>query len=178
MHVSSQAPDSSAETEADAPAELRALYDQVDGEVARLGPICELSGRCCRFAEFEHVLFVSTLEIRYLVTGAPPPARPLDSGLTCPWQDPHGRCLARESRPLGCRIFYCDAAYQEGAHEISERAIRQLKAITQRWDLAWNYAPLHDHLRRERQHGRLAIELAPDCAEELICSRASPGGSS
>jgi len=149
-------------------ADLRALYDQVDREVARLGPVCQLSGRCCRFAEYGHTLFVSTLEIRYLVAEAPRPARPLDQGNNCPWQDQLGRCIARDARPLGCRIFYCDPTYQESAHEISERSITELKTITQRWDLAWNYAPLHDHLAQERNEGRLSIDLASRRPEERI----------
>ena len=28
--------------------------------MARLGPVCQLSGRCCRFKEYGHTLFVST----------------------------------------------------------------------------------------------------------------------
>jgi hypothetical protein len=154
------AADSSPPVKSTPEAELQALYDRVDREVARFGPACQLSGRCCRFVEYEHTLFVSTLEIRYLVAGAPEPSRPLDRGDTCPWQDQRGRCTARDARPLGCRIFYCDPTYQESAHEISERSIKELKKITQRWNLAWSYAPLHDHLGRERDDGRLAIELA------------------
>jgi hypothetical protein len=149
-------------------AELRAVYDQIDRQVALLGPVCQLSGRCCRFAEYGHSLFVSTLEIRYLVAGAPQPCRPLDRGDCCPWQDQMGRCTARHSRPLGCRIFYCDPTYHESAHDISERFIAELQKITQRWDLAWNYAPLHVHLARERNEGRLVIDLAPGSAEERI----------
>jgi hypothetical protein len=158
-------------SEASAEAELEALYFEVDRDVARFGPKCQLSGRCCRFAEYGHTLFVSTLEIRYLVAGAPEPSRPLDQGETCPWQDQHGRCTARNARPLGCRIFYCDPAYQQSAHEISERAISHLKRITQRWHLAWRYAPLHDHLSRERDEGRLRIDYAPPAHWETIAAQ-------
>ncbi len=157
-------------------AALQALYDQVDREVARFGPACQLSGRCCRFAEYGHTLFVSTLEIRYLVAGAPEPFRPLDRGETCPWQDQRGRCIAREARPLGCRIYYCDPTYQETAHEISERSITELKKITQRWDLAWTYAPLHDHLIRERDAGRLLIGAAPAKADDPMIAGAAVQG--
>lgn len=147
-------------------ADLRALYGEVDREVARAGPVCQLSGRCCRFAEYDHTLFVSTLEIRYLVAGAPQPSRPLDRGETCPWQDQLGRCTARDARPLGCRIYYCDPTYQDLAHEISEQSIKHLKEITQRWNLPWSYAPLHDHLARERDEGRLLIGLAGAAVSE------------
>src|SRR5262249_3331512 len=40
-------------------ADLRALYQALDAEVSRLGPVCRLSGRCCRFQEYGHTLFVS-----------------------------------------------------------------------------------------------------------------------
>jgi hypothetical protein len=154
-------------------AELRVVYNQVDQQVANLGPVCQLSGRCCRFAEYGHTLFVSSLEIRYLIAGAQAPSRPLDRGDSCPWQDQQGRCTARDSRPLGCRIFHCDPSYQEVGQEISERFITELKRITQRWDLAWNYAPLHDHLARERSEGRLAIDFASRSVEEELHARAA-----
>lgn len=93
--------------------ELRLLYSELDREVAGIGPVCVLSGRCCRFLEFGHTLFVSTAEVDYLLGTAPPPARPLDDGATCPWQDARGHCTAHDGRPLGCRVYYCDPSYQE-----------------------------------------------------------------
>src|SRR5262249_31017871 len=77
--------------------ELRAIYEQLDRVVARAGPVCELSGRCCRFDEYGHPLFVSTAEVRYLLAVAPPAQRPLDHGATCPWQDSRGHCTARDA---------------------------------------------------------------------------------
>ena len=98
--------------------------------MARLGPVCELSGRCCRFLEYGHTLFVSTAEVQFLLGSAPPPQRPLDQGATCPWQDSRGHCTAREARPLGCRIYYCDPAFQEESHRLSERFIDRLKRLS------------------------------------------------
>jgi hypothetical protein len=128
---------------------LRALYAQVDAEVARLGPICQLSGRCCRFKEYGHTLFVSSVEARLLMQQAPEPVRPVDDGETCPWQDSRGHCTARECRPLGCRVYYCDPAYEPSSHGISERFIAKLKELTNESGLPWNYAPLHRHLQEE-----------------------------
>jgi len=132
-----------------AAADLRALYGQVDAEVARLGPVCQLSGRCCRFKEFGHTLFVSTPEVQLLLDNAPRPQRPLDGGETCPWQDDRGHCTARDCRPLGCRVYYCDPAYEPSAHGVSERFIAGLKALSDKHGLCWNYAPLHRHLEEE-----------------------------
>jgi hypothetical protein len=139
-------------------ADLRALYRELDAEVARLGPICELSGRCCRFQEYGHTLFVSAPEVEFLLSAAPSPARPLDRGETCPWQDHQGRCTAREGRPLGCRVYFCDASYRESGQELSERFIRRLKQVTEIHGLSWNYAAFHRHLEAERAGGRFPGE--------------------
>jgi hypothetical protein len=130
-------------------AELRVLYAELDAAVARLSPVCAISGRCCRFREYGHTLFLSHVEAEYLVGEAPRPARALDDGATCPWQDDRGRCTAREARPLGCRVFFCDPAFEDAAPALSERFIARLKAIADRHRLPWDYAPLHRHL-----HGR------------------------
>jgi hypothetical protein len=133
---------------------LRRLYEDLDAAVARLGPVCLLSGRCCRFGEYGHTLFLSAPEAALLLAEAPPPSRPLDDGSTCPWQDSQGRCTAREARPLGCRVYYCDPAYQAHAPLLSEQFITRLKQLADAHERPWDYAPLHRHLERARDEGR------------------------
>jgi hypothetical protein len=139
--------------------ELRALYQELDLAVSRLGPVCELSGRCCRFKDYGHTLFVSAIEAALLVDEAPDPERPLDRGETCPWQDQRGHCAARDARPLGCRVYYCDPAYQPAAALLSEQFISRLKRLAGRHDQPWNYAPLHHHLEDARKNGTLVSDL-------------------
>jgi hypothetical protein len=141
--------------------ELRALYSDLDAEVAQLGPICELSGRCCRFKDYGHTLLVSTAEVQLLLEGAPKPGRPLDRGETCPWQDARGHCTARDCRPLGCRVYYCDPSYERNAHDLSERYITRLKVLADQHGLPWNYAPLHRHLDEAAARGSYSAEVAP-----------------
>ena len=133
---------------------LRALYADLDAEVARLGPRCELSGRCCRFAEYGHTLFASAPEVALLLADAPAPSRPLDEGATCPWQDAAGRCQARDARPLGCRVYFCDPSYEGAAPALSEAFIGRLKRLVDALDLPWSYAPLHRHLHAAKAEGR------------------------
>ncbi len=133
---------------------LRVLYGDLDAAVARFGPSCELSGRCCRFAEYEHTLFLSAPEMAILLADAPPPSRPLDDGATCPWQDLKGRCSAREARPLGCRVYYCDPSYQDQAPGLTEAFLGRMKRLVDELQLPWNYAPLHHHLRQAEAEGR------------------------
>jgi hypothetical protein len=44
---------------------------------------------------------------------------------------------------------------------MSERFIAELKQLVDRHGLAWNYAPLHQHLSQARERGELAIDLTP-----------------
>jgi hypothetical protein len=133
---------------------LHALHEALDDQVAELAPVCELSGRCCRFVEYGHTLFLSSLEAELLLSDAPEPSRPLDDGASCPWQDSLGRCSARAARPLGCRVYFCDPSYQPEAPRLSESAIGSLKRLTEALGLPWHYAPLHQHLRRFAAEGR------------------------
>lgn len=135
---------------------LRDLYEALGADIDRLGPSCALSGRCCRFAEYGHTLFVSAPEFALLLADAPPPVRPLDGGLTCPWQDDLGRCTARDARPLGCRVYYCDPSYEPRGYILGETYVGRLKALCRDRGLAWDYAPLHHHLRRARDEGQFA----------------------
>jgi Fe-S-cluster containining protein len=127
---------------------LLALYRELDQELRQLGPVCQLSGRCCRFREYEHVLFLSQPEAAVLLADAPPASRPVDDGATCPWQDAQNRCTARDARPIGCRVYYCDPSFTESASELSERYLQRLKQLAAQHGWPWNYAPLHDHLRQ------------------------------
>jgi hypothetical protein len=117
------------------------LYAEADREVAAAGPICVASGRCCRFKEYGHVLFLSNLEAGLLLDGAPAYEMPVSSDF-CPFQQ-GTLCTAREPRPLGCRVYFCDPAYQETSHAITEKYLRRLKELAGEQGVAWRYAPLH-----------------------------------
>ena len=125
------------------------LYQEVDRAVAAAGPVCIASGRCCRFKEYGHVLFLSNLEAEVLLTNAPPYDRPVSADF-CPFQKDN-LCTAREPRPLGCRIYYCDPSYQETGQRISEEYLQRLKALATEQRVAWRYAPLHHFLNHPEE---------------------------
>lgn len=141
---------------------LQALYAELDSEVSAVGPVCLLSGRCCRFKEYDHTLFLSEAEAAVLIADAPPPTRPLDDGATCPWQDEHGRCGARDARPLGCRVYFCDPNYDGHAEPLTEQFLARIRQLVDTLGLPWNYARLHQHLHAAVASGRLRIEAAGD----------------
>jgi Fe-S-cluster containining protein len=117
------------------------LYKDVDRDVAAAGPVCVASGRCCRFKEYGHVLYVSNLEAEVLLSAAPAYETPVSPDF-CPFQKGN-LCTAREPRPLGCRVYYCDPNYQDAGARISETYLRKLKELADANGVPWVYAPLH-----------------------------------
>jgi hypothetical protein len=148
------------------------LYAEVDREVAAAGPVCVASGRCCRFKEHGHTLFLSRLEAEVLLAEAPAydPA-----GVTpdfCPFQKGN-LCTARGPRPLGCRVYYCDPAYQETGSAISEKYLRRLKQLADEHGAGWRYAPLHVFLKEAggRAQAGLAVGETATSGESGVESR-------
>src|SRR5262249_59389769 len=77
--------------------------------------------------------------------GGPPPYEGPVSPDFCPFQKDN-LCTAREPRPLGCRIYFCDPSYQETGNHITEAALHRLKALAREHGVDWRYAPLHTFL--------------------------------
>jgi hypothetical protein len=143
------------------------LYREVDRAVATAGPVCVASGRCCRFKEYGHVLFLSNLEADVLLAGAPPYERPVTADF-CPFQKGN-LCTAREPRPLACRIYFCDPSYQEIGNRLSEKYLHRLKELAHEHGVEWRYAPLHQFLNESQEltsqgepHALPALPLCPD----------------
>jgi hypothetical protein len=132
--------------DADLQRKVLELYVLVDAEVRAAGPVCQASGRCCRFKEYGHTLFLSNLEAEVLLASAPTYDPEEVTPDFCPFQV-EGLCSAREPRPLGCRIYFCDPTYQSRMTEITEDALHRLKELADEAGIDWRYAPLHVFLR-------------------------------
>jgi hypothetical protein len=124
--------------------DVLAVYAAADAAVSAAAPRCDASGRCCRFTEYGHTLFISAFEAELLLESAPLYKGPVSRD-GCPFQV-NGLCTARESRPLGCRIYFCDPTFQDRMIEITEEAIAALKRIADTHGTGWHYAPLHHFL--------------------------------
>jgi len=127
------------------------IYQEADRDVAAAGPVCIASGRCCRFKEYGHVLFLSSIEADVLLADAPPYTQPVSPDF-CPFQKDN-LCTARDPRPLGCRVYFCDPNYQETGNLITERYLRRLKDLAREQGVPWNYAPLHTFLNSADRAG-------------------------
>lgn len=119
---------------------VREIYERLAAEVERRRPICVLSGRCCRFDEYGHRLYVTTLELAAFIRECRDRAAPVISETSggCPFQV--GKmCGVHPIRPLGCRIFFCDATATEWQHEMYEQFHGELKRLHEELGVPYVY---------------------------------------
>jgi len=118
------------------------LYADVQGEVEARRPVCVISGRCCRFEEFGHRLFVTTLEMGAFLYGLGSQTNGQAStqwdGAGCPFQV-RKLCGVHAIRPFGCRMFFCDATSTEWQSQAYERFHARLKALHEELNVPYRY---------------------------------------
>jgi Fe-S-cluster containining protein len=151
-------------------AEVAALLAEVDAEIAARQPVCRASGKCCKFEEYGHRLYVTGAELALFARqlDAPPdsathrsmpiqtaPPRPMvslpqffssDAPRGCPYQI-DGLCTAREARPLGCRIYFCDERTTLWQNDLYERFHTRLTELHQQHAAPYAYVEWRAGLR-------------------------------
>jgi Fe-S-cluster containining protein len=63
----------------------------------------------------------------------------------CPFQAAN-LCAVHTIKPLGCRVYFCDRSAQEWQHELTERALEQIRAIHARHAIEYRYGEWRDML--------------------------------
>lgn len=130
--------------------ELGRILRQADQAADQRHWACRECGKCCRFEQFGHKLYVTAGELAYLIRQAAPAAAPrqdICNGFRarpadlCPYQD-GDRCLARDSRALGCRLFFCDPAATDWFSDVYEDLHHQIKRLHAAHGLPYVYAEL------------------------------------
>ena len=137
---------------------LKLLYAELDDDIALRKPVCNASGRCCKFELWGHRLYVSTLELAAFVhvtqldqSDVPPsdtnaaitfplPLYQEDGTLSpgCSWQI-DGLCTARSARPLGCRIYFCDTTAKSWQQERYEYYHEKITALHAAFEIPYRY---------------------------------------
>ena len=121
---------------------LRRLYERLDADLAKVPVKCDVCGRCCHFADFDHVLYLSNLEAMYLCRMGVPAGTPAGA---CPFQD-GPRCTAHPRRALGCRTFSCDKRHRDALQALYEACHREIKRLAEEAGVPWSYAPLAEQI--------------------------------
>jgi uncharacterized protein len=131
--------------------ELQSVYRDADALFA--GWSCPTSTRCCRFGVTGVEPYVTSIEwlaVRVAIERrsgplqqvlrqvqaptrsdrSPPPGREVRSERVCPMLSPAGRCEVYESRPLGCRTYYCSGA-NSGQRVTHKQVLQLVRSIEQ-----------------------------------------------
>lgn len=120
---------------------LRAVYERVAEDLAgRPGLRCEMSGRCCRFREAGHDLYLTRLEYEEMVARGGARAADADA---CPWLE-DGLCANREGRALACRTYFCSDEAQAAA--VTERWHAVIRNLHADYGVAYDYRSLAGHM--------------------------------
>ena len=122
-------------------ASIEKLYIEVGKQISSRKPICDISGRCCRFEEYGHRLFVTTMEMGAFIAGLKrgqvekydsPPKLSVHlsqwDSTGCPFQV-QKLCTVHPIRPFGCRMFFCDPSatnWQQDQYEIFHAKLKTL----------------------------------------------------
>ena len=129
-----------------------ALYRDIDAAVAARNPTCWLSGKCCDFDAYGHRLYVTGLEIAWLLRRLSPVG---EGGSGCVFQ--RGKvCTVHAVRPMGCRLYFCQAGTQDWQHEQYEIFLTRLKAMHTSHDLPYAYVEWRAGLRQGSSAARSA----------------------
>ena len=126
-------------------AELGALYQRLDEEIARRRPICIVRGVCCEFEKVDHALYASLLETDYAAAHGeefPDPSLPN----SCRFHV-EGLCRNRKGRPLGCRTYFCDPTFRKETEELHERYYKEVREICARNGYPWGYGLFVEQLK-------------------------------
>jgi Fe-S-cluster containining protein len=119
------------------------VYADLQTQIDLRKPVCKTSGRCCRFDEFGHRLYVTTLELAAFVSQLPPGER---STADCPFQIA-GLCSVHTIRPFGCRVFFCDATASTWQNDQYERFHAELKRLHEVLGVPYFYVEWRQALR-------------------------------
>ncbi|HVR85909.1 MAG TPA: hypothetical protein VMU54_16435 [Planctomycetota bacterium] len=121
--------------------DLEKIYADLDLELATLRPLCQTSGRCCRFKAAAHQLWTTRVELDYLVSHVGlPDGSPPEAG-SCPYLK-NGLCSVRDHRMLGCRIYFCDAGYAPAMGPLYEKYHTRIKELHRRHGMTYHYGEL------------------------------------
>ena len=127
-------------------AAIQKLYRDLQREIDQRRPVCLVSGRCCRFDEFGHRLYVTTMELASFIHDLQEvPARNPDPA-GCPFQLAK-LCSVHAIRPFGCRLFFCDATSTQWQNQLYEQFHSRLKRLHEEFRVPYSYMEWRDAIR-------------------------------
>jgi Fe-S-cluster containining protein len=124
--------------------ELAELYLELAAEQRSLTAACHQCGDCCNFVQYDHQLWVTDLELAYLIETEG--YRPTTHPGRCPYMQGN-QCTARSGRTLGCRIFLCTQNAVE-MQVLHEKYFNRLQTLARKHDMELTYDEFLESLKK------------------------------
>lgn len=154
----------------DVRAAIAKTHDEIARAIASRSPRCEMSGRCCRFEEFGHRLYVTGLEAALTLVGAGAIAQDRSNDIRTEASEVGRRpgcvfqvgntCGVHTHRPAGCRVYFCDPTWAPAMNDVAERAVERVRAIHDELAIPYRY-----------MEWRALLSMFDACAGPLAISR-------
>lgn len=127
---------------------LESLYKNLGQDLKQLPQPCTTCGNCCNFQKAEHRLYVTSLEMAYLLEHAPNFNPHLLEKDICPYQLNH-LCSVRNHRMLGCRTFFSKHKAEDRIRfeTIHEKYLAKIRIIYKEEQLKWEYKDVISYLK-------------------------------
>jgi Fe-S-cluster containining protein len=148
------------------------LHGEAAAAIRQVGPRCEMSGRCCRFEEYGHRLFITTAELAaFAMRLRELPDRdvltqPPDGG-GCRFQLDR-ICAVHQIRPLGCRLFFCDRTTEPRLQQVYEQFHSAIRNLHDRLGIPYRYVEWREGLSA-------AIACSSRASSDSCAARTQPG---
>jgi Fe-S-cluster containining protein len=107
---------------------------------------CQACGQCCDFEKYDHRLYITTPELIYFLEHIAPENQKQMTTSTCPYNI-DGKCTVYKYRFAACRIFCCKGD-QNFQSDLSESALKKLKAICKKFNIEYQYQNLATALNK------------------------------
>lgn len=135
----------------DVDAALRTIHLKIADSTRDARPLCIASGRCCHFDAFGHRLYVTGLEVAWVLAqlDRQPSAEEVDQAVAagcCPFLR-DGLCSIHAVRPFACRTFFCDPRAQSWQQALHEACHAEIRALHDRLDAPYRYGEWREMLR-------------------------------
>lgn len=134
---------------------IDAIHEEIEATIVLHRPRCDSSGRCCRFEEYGHRLYVTGLESALVIRRAVGDAAyaPEQHSLRDPAQDDadprigpgcpfqiRALCGIHADRPAACRVYFCDTRWTSNMSVVAERAVGAIRRLHEELDVSYCYA--------------------------------------
>lgn len=119
------------------------IYQWLDIQIQHhnsLSGSCQVCGECCDFVQFDHKLFVTGPELRYLAENLAPEKLKKMTANRCPYSV-NGKCTIYNYRFAGCRIFCCKAD-PDFQTRLSNSVLEEIKSLCNDLHIPYQYQDL------------------------------------